>query len=428
MNEKKVAIETIGCRFNRFESAEIAHELSRAGFITAGDGELPDVIIINTCTVTDKSDAKCRAAIRRAKAGAPDAVIVVAGCYAEMNAEEVARESGVRLVVGNLRKLNLAEALAELSPGNGVKIITGGERPAALPVAPITSLDGRTNAYVKIQSGCDEVCSFCVVRFARGKSISAAPDDIIAQIREMERAGIREAVLTGINIGEYEHGLVTLIRRALDETGIERIRLSSINPNHVTEELIDLMASSQRLCKHLHIPLQSGSSGVLLRMKRPYTPELYEMLLRRLDERLPGIGIGADVMVGFPGETDAEFEETRSLIERSPLMMLHVFAYSPREGTEAYSMSGAVPKKIAKTRSAILKKLSAEKRAAFGNRFIGHTLDALVENTRDANGMLKGFTDNYLPVIFAGGDEFMNRIVPVRIVSWDGERACCEIV
>ncbi|MBI5815553.1 MAG: tRNA (N(6)-L-threonylcarbamoyladenosine(37)-C(2))-methylthiotransferase MtaB [Nitrospinae bacterium] len=418
---RKVSFETLGCRYNRFESAEMAYELENAGFAAAGEGETSDIVVINTCSVTSKSAARCRAAIRQARAQNPGAVVVVAGCYSQTNPAEAAAEEGVGLVLGNVEKFELANALKEIGDGGApAKVMVGsGTRPDYLPVRPVTSLEGRTNAYIKAQSGCDEECSFCVVRIARGKSVSARPDDVVAQVRLMAGKGVREVVFTGINLGQFGGGtgLCGLIKRTLDETSTERVRLSSINPQHVTDELIELMASSPRICRHLHIPLQNGSDRILAAMRRPYTSGMYETLLGKLAKAIPGIGIGADVMVGFPGETEEDFNATYSLIERSPLMMLHVFTYSPREGTEAYSMKGRPPKKEAKARAAMLKKLSGQKRAEAGEKQVGGTLDALVENTRDAAGNLKGFSDNYFPVTFKGPDSLMSAIVPVKIIS-----------
>lgn len=426
MRQRKVAFETLGCRFNQFETAEMAHEMEKSGYVFTQSGERADVVVINTCAVTAKSGARCRAAIRKAREEHPGASVVVAGCYSETSPDDVAQEDGVRLVLGNVEKFSLANALAELDADGEAKIMVGaaGEVPADLPVRPVTSIEGRTNAYIKAQSGCGEECSYCLVRIARGKSVSANPDDIVSQIRLMAEAGVKEAVLTGINLGEYRSSggldLAGLVKRSLDETGMPRIRLSSVNPQLVTDELIELMANSPRLCRHLHVPLQSGSNKILARMKRPYTAEQYEALLSRLSSRVPGIGIGADVMVGFPGETDEDFEQTRSLIERSAIMALHVFAYSPRKGTEAFSMSGRPLKDVAKARSATLKKLSSVKRERVGASFIGQRLSVLVENTRTDGGALKGFSDNYHPVTFDGPNSVMNEIVSVRIVAASG--------
>lgn len=433
MTRRKVSFETLGCRFNQFETAEMAHEMEKSGFAFTQAGERSDVVVINTCAVTAKSGARCRAAIRKAREEHPGAEVVVAGCYSETSPDQVAGEDGVSLVLGNVEKFGLASALASLDSGSARKIMVGGANGVSAPLAvrPVTSIEGRTNAYIKAQSGCGEECSYCIVRVARGKSVSADPDEIVAQIRRISEAGVKEIVFTGINLGEYRSkgglDLAGLVKKTLDETPIPRIRLSSVNPQLVTDELIGLMAASPRVCRHLHVPLQSGSDAVLARMRRPYTSAQYEALLNKLAEKIPGIGIGADVMVGFPGETEEDFTMTRSLIERSPIMALHIFIYSPRGGTEAFRMSGRPLKDVSKARSATLKKLSEDKRERAGARFIGQSLDVLVENTQTDGGQLKGFSDNYHPVTFDGPDGLMNRIVSVRITGASGAGLAGEV-
>ncbi len=426
MNKRTVKFQTLGCRYNRYESAEMAHTLESAGYRAVPPSQAADVVIVNTCTVTAKSDARCRAAIRSAKADNPDATLVVTGCYAETSPEKVACVEGVDLVAGAGEKFSIPELLRDIDGGDGVRTMMDKPLPDLLPVHPVKAMEGRTNAYLNVQSGCDEVCTFCIVRFARGRSRSADPGQLVEQVNRLANAGIHEVVLSGINIGQYRSvdgmGLAGLIQKILDSTDIQRIRISSVNPNDVTDGLIDLMAKSPRVCRHLHIPLQSGSDIVLERMRRPYTSAEYFRLLDRLAARIPDIGLGADVMVGFPGETDREFEMTYQLLEKSPLMMLHVFAYSPREGTDACNMDDAPPKQVAKERSAKLKKLSARLGMAFRQRFIGSALDVLIENSRDKEGKLKGFSGNYIPVGLDGPDGWMNKVVSVKITGGDKER------
>ncbi len=421
MNKKKVSFETLGCRYNRFESAEMAYELGRAGFMAVKSSERADVVVINTCAVTGKSAARCRAAIRRAKSSNPDARIVVTGCYSETSPEAVSSVEGVDLVVGNAEKFDIAKALNVIDSDNSRSILVGGAPPEILPVRPVTTMEGRTNAYLNVQSGCDEVCSFCLVRVARGKSRSASATAVTARIGGMSQAGIKEVVLTGINIGQYRAGdgitLAGLMKKIIKQTGIDRIRLSSINPNDVTDELIELMAGEPRVCRHLHIPLQSGSDKILKSMRRPYSAGEYLKLLEKLVKRIPDIGLGADVMVGFPGEGEREFGQTRRLIERSPLMMLHVFAFSPREGSSASLLPDAPAKPVAKMRSAILKKLSTDKGENFRGLFIDRTVEVLIENRRDKSGLLKGFSGNYMAVYLDGPESLMNSIVPVRVTG-----------
>ena len=417
---KKIAFTTLGCRYNRLESAELAHELGQAGYAQAAEGEGPaDVVVINTCAVTSKSAASARAAIRAARSGHPGARVVVTGCYSETSPADVASVEGVDLVLGNTEKFSMAAALKRLedNPGQGALVLADhGPMPSTLAVRPVTGMSGRTNAYLNVQSGCDDLCSFCVVRLARGKSRSAPAAELVEQVKRLADSGIREVVLSGINIGQYQDGamdLATLAEAILLETDIPRLRFSSINPNNVSQGLIDLMASEPRFCPHLHIPLQNGSDRILKLMRRPYTSAMYEDLLNRLAERVPGIGLGADVMTGFPGETQEDFERTRSLIERLPLMMLHVFSYSRRAGTEAYSLPGAVAKVDAKERTARLMELSAKKRQMFIKDHVGKEMVALAQNRRPANGKLRGFTAYYIPAVFDGPDSMLNTMVRV---------------
>lgn len=418
----KISFETLGCRYNRLESAEMAYELERAGYAKAEEGDSSDVVVINSCTVTDRSDAKCRSTVRRVKAKNPDALVVVTGCYSETNPDEIAKEPGVDIVVGNSDKFNIGDLLSKLDvdgePAVAKNISLSQQK---FEVRPVTGMDGRTNAYIKVQGGCDEVCSFCIVRIARGKGRSADPSDVVEQVERLCGSGIKEVVLSGINLGEYGNGggdtVASLLRLLIDKTKISRIRLSSINPNNVTDELLDVMVESPRVCRHLHIPLQSGSDTVLKRMLRPYAAREYSDLLSKLISRIPAIGLGADVMVGFPGETDDEFNETYGVIEQAPLMALHVFTYSPREGTEAYGMKNVLSKAVKKERTTRLKELAKRKGEEFRDRFVGSTLPVLVENSRDADGRLKGFSDNYLPVVLDGQDRLMNEIVPVKITG-----------
>lgn len=427
---KKVSIITLGCRYNLFESAEIEHELREAGYENVQKEEQAGLVVINSCSVTDKSDARCRAAIRKARMEHPNAKIVVAGCYAETNPEELLRIEEVDIVAGKNAKFSFVSNL-DRADGEGAILVENGEQKTGyLPLRPVTNLRGRTNAYLNIQGGCDEECSFCIVRIARGNSRSALPADLINRINAMHDFGIREIVLSGINLGDYRSGdgdtLADLLGLIETQTDIERIRLSSINPNTIDDRLIETIAGSDRICNHLHIPLQSGSDKILRIMKRPYSSADYKNLLQKLVSAMPDIGIGADIMVAFPGESEKDFEESFSLLAESPVTMLHVFSYSPREGTTAFEMKNRIEKQIAKKRSARLKDLSAMLGKKARNRFIGKTLSVLAENSRDRNGFVKGFSRNYLPVAFEGSDELLGDIVEVRITAEENNRLVGE--
>ncbi len=418
MEKKTVSFCTLGCRYNRGESAEIALEMERAGYKSAKSGESADVVVVNTCAVTAKSTAKSRNAIRNAKEENPLARLVATGCYSEISPIDVASVDGVDLVVGNADKFRIGEILNEGCDANS--IIKKSQHPDVLDIHPFTRMERRTNAYLNVQSGCDEHCSFCLVRIARGRSRSANAFKVVNQVKRLVESGIKEVVLSGINLGDYRsdtgENLVELIWKILNKTSVERVRLSSINPNDVTDDLIKLLGCEERLCRHLHIPLQSGSDQILGKMKRPYNSSRFKNIVEQLVERVPGIGIGADVMVGFPYESEVDYAQTLDLLKSLPIMMLHVFVYSRRNGTEAATLNQLPPKHVAKKRSAELKKLSIEKRSDFCQNLVGQKMQVLVENIRNSDGGLKGFTDNYVSIVFDGGDDLHNKIVPIRLI------------
>ncbi len=419
----RFAVETLGCRYNRYETAEIDFELGKAGYVRAAGDESPDLVVINTCTVTDRSDYQCRSAIRKVKERHPKALVVVAGCYAETNPAEVAAMGEVDLILGNAEKFDVARQVTYLDPARSAPLVAvGGDAGTTLSVRGVERLEGRTNAYLNIQSGCDEICSFCVVRLARGKNRYAAPDEVVAQAGRMASAGVKELVLAGINLGDYGKGggtsFARLVERIVRETKIPRIRFSSINPNTIEPNLIELMAAEERLMPFLHIPLQSGCDATLKRMRRPYTTDDYARLIDRLVAAVPGIGLGADVLTSFPGESDQEFETTRQFVESLPFTTLHVFTFSPREGTEGWEMRDRmIPKEEGKRRTGLLKGVAAIKNRAAREAAIGAVTPILIETRRDREGMLRGFTPTYLPVAIVGDDSLKGEIVPVRIVA-----------
>jgi len=379
--------------------------LERAGYEVARTSTEAELVVLNTCTVTGAADADVRRAVYRLRRENPSARIVVTGCYAQRAPEEVATLPGVELVVGNSHKTKIPELLTQmhsLAPYHG-QIVVG----EILPVWDSLALefDGpagdRTRPALKIQDGCNSRCSFCIIPTVRGRSRSAPADLVVAQVRGLATR-YREIVLTGINLGRWgrELGpgvrLVGLLRRLLAETEVERLRLSSVEPMDLSGELLEVMASSPRIAKHVHAPLQTGSDSVLRRMRRWYRARHYEDRILRVRELMPDAAIGADVMVGFPGETDAEFEENRSFLERLPFTYLHVFTYSPRPGTPAASMPGQVPAAVRKERSLILRELAARKNQEFRHSMIGRQLSVVtLEETGAA------LSSNYLKVKLA---------------------------
>ncbi len=397
------------------------------------------VVVLNTCTVTAGADQDARAAIRRVKRQNPEAKIIVTGCYAQRAPEEVAALPGVSLVIGNSHKHQLAEiALAsssaaspsfvpltgltenrELRTENSVYVSDIFAHTELLAAPVFDAANERTRPNLKIQDGCDNRCSFCVIPYVRGQSRSLTSDRIIREVNALVASGYREVVISGINLGRWgldlaqgprtnDQRLTSLIRTILGGTRIEKLRISSVEPMDWSDELIQLVASSPRIAKHAHVPMQSGSDAVLRRMHRKYRPWHYREKIEKIHAAIPQAAIGADVMVGFPGETDAEFEETRKMIEGLPFTYLHVFTYSARPGTPAAEMQNQVPVHVARERNRILRELASEKKLYFMRGFIGKTIDAITLNVtgEDAQGSFtEALTDNYLKLRLRGSHE-----------------------
>jgi threonylcarbamoyladenosine tRNA methylthiotransferase MtaB len=460
---QNVAFRTIGCKLNQCETAQMQETLLAEGYRLVAWDKAADVRVVNTCTVTAKSDRTCRHEIRLAKRLDPDCAVVVTGCYAQIDPEAVAAIPGVDLVLGNLDKLRLAEHLAAMaagrdSGGEGAPLRAGrngGEtthaaldRLPALSVSPysehpefegefFTHFYGYTRAFLKVQTGCDSRCAYCVIPLARGPARSMPKADVIREVDLLAERGFREIVLTGINLGSWGRdtgeGSVTDLLRALlpgvsggDERGGEpagrgcpdpgRFRLSSIEPLEIDEALMDVVESAgDNVARHFHLPLQSGSDSVLARMNRPYTATEYLAVVTKLAHRFPDAAIGADVIAGFPGETEAEFEETLAFIEHAPLTYLHVFSYSDRPGTKASRAKPKVPPETIHERSLRLRALGERKNASFRATLRGTEQRVLVLKERDTAGRLVGITGNYVEVLVDGDDELMNRFAQVRL-------------
>jgi len=396
----RIAFTTLGCKINQFGTDALQQEfLSKGSTIVPFDDEA-DVYVINTCSVTAKSDYRCRQMIRSAVRRGKGARVVVTGCYAETHPEEIKRISGVELVFGNRAKNEIPNhILSLLSPSDQ-------NDPLGANV-PGMALHTKTRGFLKIQDGCDNHCSYCIVPLARGPSRSVAPPDVMREFARLVESGCPEVVLTGIHIGTYgsdgEAGfsLTEMLKALIASRGRTRIRLSSIEPKEVTGEMISFLG--QGLCRHLHVPLQSGDDTILASMKRNYTSHFYRELLEHIAKQVPGMALGADVMVGFPGEGDKEFLNTMQLIENSPLSHLHVFSYSPRPGTPAAEMRNQVPERIKKERSETLRTLGWEKNLAFRKMHLGATLSVIVEDKINPDtGLLAGLTDNYFRVQIEG--------------------------
>ncbi len=433
---KTVAFATLGCKLNQAETHEVEAQLASRGFRAVPFEEPAQVYVINTCTVTARADFSDRQMIRRAVARNPDALIVVTGCLAQTNPAAVARIPGVDLIVGNQEKYELAGLLDSLTKRARPLVRVGDIQTAVgLPVAPVTHFSGRSRAFVKIQDGCQHRCAFCIVPYARGGSRSQKPEVVVDQVSRLVEAGYGEFVLTGVDMGHYGWDLVprtslaTLLPRLLDVPRLRRLRLSSLLPPYFTDELIEVLAGSPRICPHLHIPLQSGSDRVLRLMRRPYNTRIYRSLVERLSKAIPDLGLGADVIVGFPGETDADFEESRRLIEALPFSYLHVFSYSDRKGTEAVRLPDHLAPRVVAERSKTLRRLSQGLNLAFRRRLVGRPQEVLVLDTRDkAAGCLTGLTGNYVEVLFEGRDEWMKQFLSVTVGEVTADRTLGEVV
>ncbi len=419
----RIAFATLGCKINQYETDELRQEMvSRGNTVVPVEADA-DVYIINTCTVTAKSDYTCRQVIRAATRRGKGARVIVTGCYAETRPEEILAIPGVEKVIGNRDKLSIPAYLAVSSSEHSVRAVKN---------LPVQALREKTRGFLKIQDGCNNHCSYCIVPSARGKSRSAAPAHIMDEFERMTNAGCPEVVLTGIHIGTYGAdlnpctNLTRLIARLVNRRGTTRLRLSSIEPRELTSGIIELLGKG--LCRHLHIPLQSGDDTVLKAMKRDYSAEFYQDLLLSISKKVPGIALGADVIVGFPGEGEEQFQNTLRFIEASPLTHLHVFSYSPRPGTPAADMDDQVPESVKKKRNELLRLLAQEKNYSFRKKILDTELNVVVEAGSDASkGMLTGLTDNYIRVFIDDiDDDQIGRKIPVRITNVDNKSTISE--
>jgi threonylcarbamoyladenosine tRNA methylthiotransferase MtaB len=432
-------VENFGCRATQADGAALERQLRERGFFPAEAPASAEVVVFNTCTVTASADQDARSAIRRVQRQNPEARIVVTGCYAQRAPLELAAIPGVDLVIGNSHKQSIADCLAprpaSAGCGAGTAFVPLASLAAAaepkvlvgdifahteLLAAPVFG-DGqdaaqeKTRPNLKVQDGCNNRCSFCIIPHVRGRSRSLKLPHVIEEVRALAGAGYREIVLSGINLGRWGRDLTprtsfaAMLRAILDETAIEKLRISSVEPMDWTGELIELVASSPRIAKHAHVPLQSGSDPVLRRMHRRYRPWHYADRIQRIRSAMPDAAIGADVMVGFPGESDADFEQTRSFIEALPFTYLHVFTYSSRPGTPSAAMPHQVPVPLARERNRILRELVAVKKFSFLQSFIGREVEALTL-TRFDGAYTEALTDNYLKLLLPG------RLTPNRTV------------
>lgn len=425
--DKKVAFYTLGCKLNFSETSTIARNFVSEGFERVEFDEVADIYVINTCSVTDNADKRFKSIVKNALQKNEDAFLIAVGCYAQLKPEELAAVDGVDLVLGATEKFNVTSYINDLTKNNVGEIHSCEIEDADFYVGSY-SIGDRTRAFLKVQDGCDYKCTYCTIPLARGISRSDTLENVLENAREISKKGIKEIVLTGVNIGDYgkgefgnkkhEHTFLELVKELDQIDGIHRLRISSIEPNLLKDKTIDFVAKSNTFVPHFHIPLQSGSDELLKKMKRRYLTDLYSNRVSKIKETMPNACIGVDVIVGFPGETEELFLETYNFLNQLDISYLHVFSYSERPNTAAASFEGVVPKKIRAKRSKMLRGLSAKMRRAFYETQLGNTLTVLFES-ENKDGYIYGFTENYVKVKHPWNPEFVNTLHKVTLTTID---------
>ena len=425
--EKKVAFYTLGCKLNFSETSTIARTFTSEGFERVEFEEKADIYVINTCSVTDNADKRFKSIVKNALKQNDEAFLIAIGCYAQLKPEELAAVDGVDLVLGATEKFNVTSYINDLTKNNLGKVHSCEISDADFYVGSY-SIGDRTRAFLKVQDGCDYKCTYCTIPLARGISRSDTVQNVLDNAKEISSKGIKEIVLTGVNIGDYgkgefgnkkhEHTFLDLVKELDKVEGIHRLRISSIEPNLLKDETIDFVSTSSSFVPHFHIPLQSGSDELLKKMKRRYLKDTYTNRVSRIKETMPNACIGVDVIVGFPGETDALFLETYNYLNDLDISYLHVFTYSERPNTEAVALNGIIPKKVRAKRSKMLRGLSAKKRRSFYESQLGNSLTALFES-ENKEGYIHGFTENYVKVKTPWNPELVNTLHEITLTEID---------
>jgi threonylcarbamoyladenosine tRNA methylthiotransferase MtaB len=428
-NRKKVAFYTLGCKLNFAETSTIARSFANEGFDRVDFEETADIYVINTCSVTDNADKQFKQIVKKAQKKNSKAFVAAVGCYAQLKPEELAAVDGVDLVLGATEKFKLTDYINDLTKNEMGQIHSCEIEEADFYVGSY-SIGDRTRAFLKVQDGCDYKCTYCTIPLARGISRSDTMENVLKNASEIAAQNIKEIVLTGVNIGDYgkgefgnkkhEHTFLELVQELDKVQGIERLRISSIEPNLLKNETIDFVAQSQTFVPHFHIPLQSGSNAILKKMKRRYLRELYVERVNKIKEAMPDCCIGVDVIVGFPGETDEKFLETYNFLNELDISYLHVFTYSERDNTEAVTMEGIVPMEVRNKRSKMLRGLSVKKRRAFYESQLGKEKTILFEG-ENKEGYIHGFTENYVKVKAPWNPELVNTLHPVKLTKIDDD-------
>ena len=431
---KTVAFHTLGCKLNFSETSSIARQFEGAGYGAVKFQEGADIYVINTCSVTDFADRKCRKVVRQALRHSPNAFVVVTGCYAQLKPEEISEIPGVDLVLGAAEKFRILDYVDDLSKATDKGMVQAGAVKEAKDFVNAFSFGDRTRSFLKVQDGCDYKCSFCTIPLARGKSRSDTVANVVANAHKIAKMGVKEIVLTGVNIGDFGNGtaviegvkpkkealFIDLIKELDKVEGIDRFRISSIEPNLLTNEIIEFVANSKRFVPHFHIPLQSGNNRQLKEMRRRYKRELYADRVATIKRLMPHCCIGVDVIVGFPGETEEDFKETYQFINELPISYLHVFTYSERPNTPANEMAAVVPIQVRRARNEMLRILSEKKKRFFYEQFIGQERTVLFEKHKNKN-LMSGFTDNYLKIEMPYHPEWINELATIQLDKLNSE-------
>ena len=426
---RTVALHTLGCKLNYSETTAMGRMLEQDGFVKKDFDEVADVYVINTCSVTENADKECRQLVRRIQRKAPEAMVVITGCYAQLKPKEIAAIPGVNLVLGAAEKFNIAAHIKEITKNDAARICSCDIEDVNIFMAS-HSVNERTRVFLKVQDGCNYNCSFCTIPMARGKSRSDNLENVLENVKAIANGGAKEIVLTGINLGDYlspslstsredvakmlakegRENFFELIKKLDAFDGMERYRISSIEPNLLSNDIIEMVTNSRHFMPHFHIPLQSGSNEILAAMRRRYRKELYAEKVRLIKTMMPHACIGVDVIVGFPGETEELFEETVQFLQGLDISYLHVFTYSERDHTHALTLGPVVPINMRHNRNKILRNISYTKMQAFTQQHIGQTRKVLFES-RNKNGMMEGYTDNYIKITTPYKKEWENEIV-----------------
>ncbi|MFO7924999.1 MAG: tRNA (N(6)-L-threonylcarbamoyladenosine(37)-C(2))-methylthiotransferase MtaB [Bacteroidales bacterium] len=416
----EVAFYTLGCKLNFAETSTIERLFAGRGFQKVGFGSrTADIVVINTCTVTASAEKKCRNIINKAVRTSPGAFVAVVGCYSQLKADNIARIPGVDIVLGSKEKFKIFEYAGDFSK-NREPLVHVGQIIHEESFSPSYSLADRTRSFLKIQDGCDYFCSYCTIPLARGRSRSAKVDDILMQAKRIEQSGVKEIVLTGVNIGDFgkpgSGGLAELLKKLEQHTNIDRIRLSSIEPDLLSDRIINFVAGSQRFAPHFHLPLQSGCDRILEKMNRRYLTLLFTDRIKKIRSEIPDAGVGADVITGFPGESDADFNETYTFVKNSDIAFLHVFTYSERNNTRAARLPGKVPPEKKESRSKLLHALADEKLKVFHEKNVGKVHKVLFE-AYNKKGRMYGFTGNYIKVEAPADEKAINRLMDAELIA-----------